>query len=117
MTIKYNSAFAKQNGVQKTRRVLFDSVFDFDITLRDYELPITPSNNIKPTYLQEETYETVKTVQKALFITAISTIVIILAAFALKTVFPFWQLILSLQILFLSLGAINYMNPILTGLT
>ena len=113
MTIKYNSAFAKQNGVQKTGRVLFDSVFDFDITLRDYELPITPSNNIKPTYLQEETYETVK----ALFITAISTIVIILAAFALKTVFTFWQLILSLQILFLSLGAINYMNPILTGLT
>lgn len=43
--------------------------------------------------------------------------VLILAAFALKTVFPFWQLIQGLQTIFLSLGVINYMNPILAGFT
>lgn len=40
----------------------------------------------------------------------------ILMAFALKTVFPFWQLVFSLQTIFLSLGVINYMNPLLTGM-
>ena len=117
LTIKYSTSVAKNKNVQKTGRNLFESVFDFDITLRDYELPIAPSNNIKPTYFQEDTYETVKTVQRSLFIAAISIIVLISAAFVLKTVFPFWQLVLSLQAIFLSLGVINYMNPLLTGLT
>jgi cysteine-rich repeat protein len=117
LTIKYSTSLAKNKTVRSTARSLFESVFDFDITLRDYELPIVPANNIKPTYLEEDTYETVKEVQQALFTTATCVIVMILAAFALKTVFPFWQLVFSLQAIFLSLGVINYMNPLLTGLT
>lgn len=52
LTIKYSTALAKNKTVRATGRTLFESVFDFDITLRDYELPIAPSNNIKPTYFQ-----------------------------------------------------------------
>ena len=117
LTIKYSTSLAKNKTPRSSARSLFESVFDFDITLRDYELPIVPANNIKPTYLEEDTYETVKEVQQALFTTATCVIVMILAAFALKTVFPFWQLVFSLQAIFLSLGVINYMNPLLTGLT
>jgi len=80
-------------------------------------LPIAPTNNIKPSYLEENTYSTVKKIQSSLFITATCIIVLILLSFTLKTVFPFWQLLLTLQLLFLSLGVINNMNPILTGLT
>lgn len=117
LTIKYSTGLAKNKTIRETGRTLFESVFDFDITLRDYELPIVPSNNIKPAYFQADTYETVKAVQRSLFTTATCTIVMILAAFVLKTVFPFWQLVFSLQAIFLSLGVINYMNPLLTGLT
>jgi hypothetical protein len=117
LTIKYSTSLAKNKNARSIARSLFESVFDFDITLRDYELPIVPANNIKPTYLEEDTYETVKEVQQALFTTATCVIVMILAAFTLKTVFPFWQLVFSLQAIFLSLGVINYMNPLLTGLT
>ncbi len=107
MTIKYSTSVAKKKAASEASRTLFESVFDFDITLRDYELPIAPANNIKPTYFQEDTYETVRAVQRSLFTTATCTIVLILASFALKTVFPFWQLVFSLQAIFLSLGVID----------
>lgn len=51
LTIKYSSALSRNKTTTVTTRRLFDSVFDFDITLRDYELPIVPANNIKATYL------------------------------------------------------------------
>ena len=44
MTIKYSS----KQATSSERRLLFDSVFDFDITLRDYVLPIEPTNNLEP---------------------------------------------------------------------
>lgn len=127
LTIKYSSSLApKATGtINRTwvseeignSRRLFDSVFAFDLTLRDYELPITPINNLKPSYFEETTYSTVQKVQKALFIVGVVTISIVVVGLALKTVVPLWQLLFSLQILFLSLGALTEMNPILSGLT
>jgi len=54
LTIKYQSNGSRlltDSSENKGRR-LFDSVFDFELTLRDYELPIYPTNNIKPIYLR-----------------------------------------------------------------
>ncbi len=51
LTIKYSSSLANKDSKKTTSRKLFTSVFDFDLTLRDYDLPISPANNIKPSYL------------------------------------------------------------------
>lgn len=117
LTIKYSSGMGRNRTSRNSTRRLLESIFDFDITLRDYELPIAPVNNIKPTYLEQDTYETVKNLQKALFIIATCTIALVLAGFILKTVFPLWQLLFSIQLMFLSLCVLKFMNPILICLT
>lgn len=50
LTVKYSSELAKNNSNISGQRRLFSSVFDFDLTLRDYDLLISPTNNIKPSY-------------------------------------------------------------------
>ncbi len=67
--------------------------------------------------MQETTYATVRDVQRSLFITGVCTIALILVSLSLKTVFPMWQLLFCLQLTFFSLGVLNNMNPILSGLT
>lgn len=118
LTIKYSSALAngKKNSNDTLRR-LFSTVFDFDLTLRDYDLPIAPANNLKPTYLEESTYQKVELFQKACFSIAICTVAFISFSMLLKTVLPIWQMVFCLQTLFLSLGSIKSMNPLLSGLT
>lgn len=51
LTIKYQSNSQLQNASLNTDRKLFETTFNFELTLRDYQLPIDPVNNIKPSYL------------------------------------------------------------------
>lgn len=53
LTIKYQTNSSEVLSTEQTSgRKLFESVFHFELTLRDYQLPIDPANNIKPTYLE-----------------------------------------------------------------
>ncbi len=43
--------------------------------------------------------------------------VLVCGAFVLKSAFPVFQLVFCLQVVFLSLGSIKNINPLLSGLT
>jgi hypothetical protein len=58
LTIKYSSK-AAQN---RSNRRLFTTGFDFDLTLRDYDLPIDPANNLEAIYFEDGTYAMVETI-------------------------------------------------------
>ena len=51
------------------------------------------------------------------FIFAISGLSVIVFGFCLKTPFPLFQLAFAIQLLFMSLGCLNSMNPIISSLT
>jgi len=43
--------------------------------------------------------------------------VLVLISLLMKSVFPIWQIILCLQTIFLSLGTLDKIHPMMTGLT
>jgi hypothetical protein len=112
LTIKYSS----QNS-NASSRLLFSSAFQLDFTLRDYTLPIRPANNLSPVYFSDSVYEQSQMTSSISVILSIVCICAIFAAFLLKTSFSMFQIIISLQLVLLSLGTITEMHPIMLSIT